>query len=396
MPPNSQFTQVEMHQRSAIHKKRSRRLGIGSLGRPGLRVDDKPTWSHVRTYMVKPAFTALRKLGIWATVNKLACCANCCNKNHDALADEWVGFHMQSNPEPLESFQFLFLRHKLDDETKPLVREVFADKGFLVDWDNSNKKTIMLRLPSSGRAYWNKLRLLWKTRYIFYWWLESSQKHKHSPLGVVGQQLKIRYTNDESPDEEDPAQGEPGWDYELLSSINVCRSWTFYHISNQQFEKLIESGEWIEPGIGPKGVDYDQKCAELNGAQVKGVVLRARWAGGDYLTAEQYDRPIFRGPHVNVKTYESVHDARDGAPQGHYHTQQSYNNKGWFSVAEMLRAVHPAMVFSGRCRRTWNDSQIDLVTEIIQLETLITSDKIAREFYQYTEKIDTLRVPILA
>ena len=323
-------------------------------GRPGLRFEDAPSWSLVLNNMIKPAFRDMRKMGIHASTSNLACCGSCCARENDDKAQEWVAYHVQSYTcEMTEPFDYIFMRHRIESgmETKQMVVDCFKHQGFIVDWDFSDDKTILLKLPESAMRHWNRLRLAWKTHYIFHWWLEEAQKKKHCQDGEIGMKMKVRYDNGEDADDPDPSIGPPG-PTEVFDKVFIRREYQFHTLHLGAEIALKDAAMWNEPTVGcVPGLDeaeiesdgylYRQACSYLNGGRLRRLTMTPEWKDtGIPLSPAELDLVAYRGQELPYAVYETIEQITKGLPHTNRYVQ-SFKKRGWFTIAEVIRGIEP-------------------------------------------------------
>ncbi len=134
-----------------------------------------------------PAFRELRKRGVFATVQKLACCQSCAHGKLSELYSSYVFFHVQDKDhcvetDPTEQL-VLYLGFVFESGSVEARALAILKKHFSVEWDGNYKKRILVSPKVPPSVYWSVLRAWVRTRSIAIYWHETTA-HLYAPNGV--------------------------------------------------------------------------------------------------------------------------------------------------------------------------------------------------------------------
>ena len=307
---------------------------------------DAPSWRRVRRELLVPAFKKLRARGIFARHTHLSCCGSCATGELEELADEYVGYHIQSVPDALDDpFESIYLLHQLDVDTKPFVRKTFVDAGLVVDWDGSDDDTILVALAHPAGHWWSVVRRAWRLRALCEFWRECTA-HLHAPGGAYYAALEAEHESGPSP--LPPPGVTPAFEAVCFDRCvlferpdddptrYVAMLDTDSH-EEQQLKWCLAGQPIEELFLGPPEVFEEGEGCEDGGEfrELKGAELDAAAFVGDSLALRSYER---------VDDWKSGNDWIRIEMEAPLHSGQRY-----FTIAELHRALEPLILWLTQC-----------------------------------------------
>ena len=179
----------------------------GPVYRAPLTKKDAPTYCQVRSKMLVPAFRDLRRFGVECGHNDLMCTPSGAQNSlwhrygvdpDDRDEGAYVGYgEFNDEFRNNDPFKKLFLYHNLGDYKRCRVRAVLERAGFVVEWDDTNTKTIGLSLREAGAHY------------------DDSDNGYESGESEYDTYSDLDYDDEEDEEESDEGEGE---EYPMLDS----------------------------------------------------------------------------------------------------------------------------------------------------------------------------------
>ena len=142
-----------------------------------------PGWKEFRSTAIVPAFRELRRRGIFATVQNLACCQSCA---HAELVDHpsYVFFHQQDQDRCRESESdslTLYLGFEFESAEVEARALTILKKYVMVHWNGDHRTRIVVtpKVP-----HWTMVRKWVTARNVCLYWKEQTS-HLYA-IGGVG------------------------------------------------------------------------------------------------------------------------------------------------------------------------------------------------------------------